>query len=115
MSEWKNVKDIGLYDPKAPEREPVVIEQWFKPKDFSNFASFPPQMDMKAAIAHLANAKLEEFKKQWLEELLADAPTMYGGERVDGSGNLSFEQDKRDFPWDVTHTAKLVEIKEIGG
>lgn len=107
MSEWKNAKDIGLYDPKAPEREPVVIEQWFKPKDFSNFASFPPQMDMKAAIAHLANAKLEEFKKQWLEELLADAPTMHC-RRMSDSWVATESRDEYD-----THTAKLVDIREI--
>lgn len=89
-------------------KEVGLIKLWLESDGFED-AGVPQQ------IAKIANALLPELKKQWLEELLADAPTVYGGERLDGSGNLRFEQDQGDFPWDVTHTAKLVDIKEIEG
>ncbi len=44
----------------------------FKPEDF--------EIDylLHACCAEIANVKLLEIKKQWLEELVKDAPEIYG-------------------------------------
>lgn len=60
-------------------------------------------------IADIANSRLAELKKEWLEELLRDAPVVYGGHQ---EGFSMFNLSKGPFD---THTARIVCIEEIGG
>lgn len=57
----------------------------------------------------LANSLLPKLKKQWLEELLKDAPTVWFNHWSNGKiGMLATVR-----LLEHTHIAKLVEIKEI--
>lgn len=78
----------------------------FKPEDFNYFS---------VAIAAQANARLEELlpdlKKQWLEELLRDAPKVSG--KMVGDNMASAWSSWSIRSYNDTHTAKLVCIEEV--
>lgn len=62
-----------------------------------------------------ANALLPQLKAQWLAELLRDAPVVEGrsverNQGVEGMWMWSTNQGLAD----CTHTARLVDVKEIG-
>jgi len=49
----------------------------YKPEDFEEFLEGQDSVPLAYEFADIANAKLPEIKKQWLEELVKDAPTVY--------------------------------------
>lgn len=63
--------------------------------------------------AEAANAKLQEIKAAWLEELKKSAVKVYGCEEKYGKGTIwSSEQNEEDKRLD-THSALLIGITEL--
>jgi len=86
----------------------------FKPEDFKCKDCFGYCSCVQGGeyIARLANARipfiLEEAKKQWMKELLAEAPVVYADKRHAEIQNVWVPSKPGN-----THTARLVDIKEI--
>lgn len=79
----------------------------FKPEDF-------PLLDEVSGPLYAtekANALLPALKKAWLAELLKDAPRVYSVLRVQHLVQHCWTEHKCSAD---THTALLVELKEIG-
>ena len=79
----------------------------FTAEDFGEADNF-----MCEYAAKIANARLAEMKKAWLAELLEGAPLVYG--TVEFGWWDAEPQDKHKDAHHVdTHTARLVDIREI--
>lgn len=106
---------LELDDDDTPEGKIQYLREieqsfgWmFKPQDFFEIDDSNGRLHVALCATEAANALLPEFKKQWLEELLRDAPTVYGI-ASDPRWEWSYVQTEHE-----THTAKLVDIREIG-
>lgn len=79
----------------------------FRAEDFKDAIS---EILLPSHIASIANSLLPALKKAWMEELMQGAPTVYG-HRVSWEVG-SWVWDHAKMPQD-THTARLVDIREI--